>query len=148
MFRRDPIFPFHFPPHFPPRCSFPLGDAGTSVAASLGSACILRAGRAVPARRTFVRQGRNLEVPCAGMAKVRDRGDGGADLTIRCESPSIVLTRLHGRPYGRPTGGTSGAGGLCVGLCPLPHKEDQCILSNNSSVRHLTAGTALSSPSC
>src|SRR5207302_10253042 len=71
-----------------------------------------------------------------------------ADLTLRCESPSIVLTRLHGRPYGRPTGGTSGAGGLCVGLCPLPHKEDQCILSNNSSVRHLTAGTALSSPSC
>src|SRR5437762_5013646 len=75
------------------------------------------------------------------MSKVRDRGVVEADLTIRCESPSIVLTRLHGRPYGRPTGGTSGAGGLCVGLCPLPHKEDQCILSNNSSVRHLTAGS-------
>jgi hypothetical protein len=27
------------------------------------------------------------------------------DLTIRCAFPSIVLTRLHGRPYGRPTGG-------------------------------------------
>src|SRR5207248_6317287 len=53
--------------------------------------CILRAGRAVPARRTFVRQGRNLEVPCAGMAKVRDRGDGGSGPNDPLRVPEYCL---------------------------------------------------------
>ena len=76
---------------FSRRCSFPLEDAGTSVAAGLGSACILRAGRAVPARQTFVRQGRNLEVPCAGMSKVRDRGDGGSGPNDPLRVPEYCL---------------------------------------------------------
>jgi len=140
MFRRDPIFPHDA-----------LSPWETQVPASR-QAWVARAFCVLVAlfQRDELSLGKDVIWKChaqewqkCGIAVMVE-----ADLTIRCESPSIVLTRLHGRPYGRPTGGTSGAGGLCVGLCPLPHKEDQCILSNNSSVRHLTAGTAPSSPSC
>jgi hypothetical protein len=83
MFRRDPIFPHDA-----------LSPWETQVPAS-PQAWVARAFCVLVALfqrdETFVRQGRNLEVPGAGMSKVRDRGDGGSGPNDPLRVPEYCL---------------------------------------------------------